>query len=123
VNDKRVLVVDDDDELSELVRDALEAGGFSVVTASNGAGALDHLRGPGLARGTESPAVMLVDLHLPDMTGWQLIDAVHELDGHSKRPIVVLTGQSRTPQGKASRVLVKPVDADELVAVLESYCA
>src|SRR5262245_44100530 len=65
-----VLVVDDDPDLLDVVRFALEGEGFGVETAENGEKALAHLR-TGLR-----PALVLLDLMMPVMNGWKFLDEV-----------------------------------------------
>jgi CheY-like chemotaxis protein len=106
-----VLIVDDDDDVREILRLVLETEGFEVVTASNGREALQVLERP------PRPSLMLLDLRMPDMDGWQTIAALRAKGTLGDVPIVLCTSApADAPEG--FRVLPKPVDLDELLAVV-----
>ena len=65
---KRVLVVDDDPQVSDLIGEILARGGYRADTASNGREALDHIY-------RNRPDALLIDLGLPGAQGWRLLDA------------------------------------------------
>src|ERR1700677_3596757 len=79
----RVLVVDDDPEQRELLRSVLKSWGHAVSSASNGVEALDLVH-------SDRPAVMLTDLHMPEMDGFELMEKLKS-DG-ALPPTIVLTG-------------------------------
>jgi two-component system response regulator AdeR len=104
----RVLIVEDDGDLREVVRQTLEDEGFQTIEASHGADALGYIR-------REAPDLVLTDLEMPIMDGWELLDEM-ERSG-STIPAVVMTARedpvvdrTRTP------VVSKPVDPAELLA-------
>jgi CheY-like chemotaxis protein len=106
---KVVLVVEDEPDLLEVTSFALECEGFGVQTARNGQEALALLRG-----GTR-PGVVLLDLMMPIMSGWQFLDELARLPALHAIPIVVLTagGEQRIPG--ATMVLRKPLDLGVLI--------
>ena len=79
----RILVVDDNSRVREMLADLLEMEGHTVFQADTGAGALQLLQG-GL-----QPKLIVCDLMMPDVDGWQVLDAVEQLD--ERPPVIVFT--------------------------------
>ena len=75
-----VLVVDDDFDIREALSDVLASEGYSVLTAADGGEALERLRGG------VRPAVMLLDLMMPRVSGVEVIDALRKDESLSKIP-------------------------------------
>jgi two-component system, chemotaxis family, chemotaxis protein CheY len=113
----RLLVVDDDPDGVEAMRFLLESSGFSVDTASNGREALQTMRrGP-------SPDVVILDLLMPVMNGWEFLDEVRHDDRLASIPVIVVTGSFHTkPSAFDGKVFVKPVDFDALVNHVQHLC-
>jgi two-component system alkaline phosphatase synthesis response regulator PhoP len=109
---KRVLVVDDEPKITQVVRDYLERGGFAVTTASDGTSAL------ALAR-TERPDLVILDLGLPDKDG---LDVTRALRRDSTIPLIVLTARAEESDRLvglelgADDYVTKPFSPKELVA-------
>ncbi|OLC57120.1 MAG: DNA-binding response regulator [Chloroflexi bacterium 13_1_40CM_4_68_4] len=109
---KRVLVVDDEPKITQLVRDYLERGGFAVTTASDGTSAL------ALAR-SERPDLVILDLGLPDKDG---LDVTRALRRDSTIPLIVLTARAEETDRLvglelgADDYVTKPFSPKELVA-------
>jgi CheY-like chemotaxis protein len=106
---KRVLVVDDDASIRELLATALAEDGYEVVPASNGQDALsvcEHWR----------PDVIVLDLMMPVMDGWTFAKRLHERD---EIPIVVLSAANDLERHAkavgATDVIGKPFDLDQLL--------
>ncbi len=115
-----VMVVDDDREVRQMLRLALEYVGYQVEAARNGAEALERLRG-GLR-----PALILLDLMMPDMSGWEFRDAqVHDSE-LPETPVVVLSGVERIDKESrrlgADEYIKKPVSIPHLLTVVKRYC-
>src|SRR5262249_11349487 len=88
---KRILVVDDDLEIRETIRDVLEEEGYRVVLAANGAEALAELR----ARiGEEQPSLVLLDLMMPEMNGWQFCEEQKRDARRAAIPVLVISAAS-----------------------------
>ncbi len=109
----RVLVVEDDPELRELLALSLRLESYHVFEARDGLDALDRLRCG--AR----PAVILLDLIMPRMDGRQFLTAMRREDEFAAIPVVLVTG---TPPpdlvGKVAEIMKKPVGIEELVACI-----
>ena len=114
-----ILVVDDDAKIVRLVRTYLERDGFSVVTASDGPGALDAIE-------THAPALVVLDLMLPELDGRAVIRAVRRDDAAGRTPILVLSARSSTIdriaglEDGADDYLPKPFSPAELVLRVKS---
>lgn len=108
----RALVVEDDPDIRALVRTLLEAEGFRVVLAANGARALVEAR-------SHQPDVVIVDLGLPDRDGQRVI---RDVRGFSSVPILVLSARSAEVEkiaaldGGADDYVTKPFSSGELLA-------
>ena len=114
-----ILVVDDDAKIVRLVRTYLERDGFNVVTASDGPGALDAIE-------THAPALVVLDLMLPELDGRAVIRAVRRDDEAGRTPILVLSARSSTIdriaglEDGADDYLPKPFSPAELVLRVKS---
>jgi len=113
---KRILLVDDEPRLVQLVRDYLEHGGFGVVTAGDGPTALR-------AASTQHPDLIVLDLGLPGLDG---LDVMRTLRKTSEVPIIVLTARGEESDKVAGLelgaddYLTKPFSPKELVARVRS---
>lgn len=119
LNDLTVLVVDDDPDLRTSLCDALEDAGYTTAQAHNGRDAIDWLGRHKL------PALILLDLNMPVMTGWEFLDHKQVDPAISQVPVVVITaiGNAKKAAVSASAVLHKPVTLDELLDVVGRYAA
>lgn len=114
-----ILVVDDDAKIVRLVRTYLERDGFTVVTAADGPAALDAIE-------TYQPALVVLDLMLPDLDGRAVIRAVRRDEEAARTPILVLSARSSTIdriaglEDGADDYLPKPFSPAELVLRVKS---
>ena len=105
----QILVVDDDWEICDAVKEALEDAGFDAVCAYNGASALEHLMK------SPTPAAILLDLFMPVMDGWTFADRMRGFPQLRNIPLVVMTASGPHWGYPAPRVLRKPVLVTDLV--------
>ena len=112
---KFVLVVDDDPDLLEVTSFVIETEGMAVETARNGEEALALLSAGRL------PALVLLDLMMPVMNGWEFLAAVANDPLIKGIPVVVLTAAEHTEVPGALEVLSKPMDLKELLRVVARY--
>jgi CheY-like chemotaxis protein len=122
VKDPEILLVDDDNELRESVAEGLEQAGFAVIRAADGNDALGHLRHGSL------PSVVLLDLLMPGMNGWQLCEVMHADPVLSNIPIVALTATaSMDPESlhlaDVADWIAKPFDLGEVLEVIRPFLA
>jgi CheY-like chemotaxis protein len=115
---RTILVVDDDADIRELLSELLAEAGYRVATATNGRDALDYLRGS-----SERPCVILLDLMMPELNGWQFRDA--QLQDRNLADIPVVAFMAAVEQGAAvsfNDFLRKPASLDQLLEILLKYC-
>jgi CheY-like chemotaxis protein len=113
-----ILIVEDDEDFRALVREALEFEGFSVREARDGREALGMLRAP------ESPrCLVLLDLLMPGMTGWEFVAAVRSDPRLRGNPIVLTTVIPEDAPFGIDGILQKPFDLQTLVDTVERYCS
>jgi CheY-like chemotaxis protein len=112
-----VLIVEDDGIVAEATSEAIEAAGYRTIRARDGWQALEALK-------HERPAVLLVDLSLPGMSGSEFLRFVRENQMWSRIPRVIMTGTNDPMIGvrEDAPVFYKPLDIDSLVAVVQRYC-
>ena len=110
-----VLIVDDDLDLLEVTSFVIENEGMAVETARNGEEAL------ALLRTGRRPRLVLVDLIMPVMNGWEFLDEVAKDPSLRQIPIVVLTATEHVQVTGAVEVLSKPIDLMALLQVVEHY--
>jgi DNA-binding response OmpR family regulator len=114
-----ILVVDDDAKIVRLVRTYLEREGYRVVTAADGPAALDAIE-------THEPALVVLDLMLPELDGRAVIRSVRRDDLAARTPILVLSARSSTIdriaglEDGADDYLPKPFSPAELVLRVKS---
>jgi len=113
------MIVEDDRDTREMLERFLELEGFRVSSAPNGEAALASLRANG------RPCVILLDLMMPVMNGWQFREAQRQDPELSTVPVVVVTAagpRAEIPAIHADGWLSKPVDFEQLLATIGSFC-
>src|SRR5450432_3462375 len=96
-----VLVVEDEHELREMMRDALELNGYAVVTAEDGQDALDKLAA------IEGLCLVILDLLMPVMNGWDFVERMRQRTELASIPIVVHSSAPGLPPAGVTRVIQK----------------
>src|SRR5438132_5183138 len=111
---RKVLVIDDDDELADILRQVLRDAGYSVATVRHGAAALEltkHI----------SPDLILLDLSMPIMDGWSFVSQYRRISRTGAR-IVLLTGNPSAADIadtlEADGYITKPFELNDLVAAV-----
>lgn len=113
---EKILVVDDDRNICDLLRMYLEKEGYTVVLANNGADAVKIF-------GTENPDLVLLDIMLPQLDGWQVC---REIRKASDKPIIMLTAKDETfdkvlgLEMGADDYVTKPFEAKEVIARIKA---
>ncbi len=118
---RHVLVIDDEPSIREMVTEILGDEGYQVATAANGLEAVEYL-----ADVPEPPCLILLDLMMPIMDGWEFSDRQHQDARLASIPVVVVSADANVEQ-KAGSVgaagfLRKPVQLAELLRLMEQYC-
>jgi two-component system chemotaxis response regulator CheY len=118
----KILIVDDDKLIVSALSIRLRAEGHEVVTAYDGASAVNEAKNQG-------PALIIMDINLPFSNGMRAARQIREATGMSKTPVIFLTA-SKVPALReqaqalgASGFLEKPYDANELVTLVRSALA
>lgn len=124
---KSVLIIDDDEDIRDTISQALELEGYTVHSAIHGQDGLKVLES--LAAAADYPGMIILDLMMPVMDGSQFLEFVHanKKDSFAKIPIILASAKGNHEdhqQAKlASEILKKPLDLDELYAVVKKYCS
>lgn len=111
---KLIMLVDDEPNLRDLLRQMLEMGGFAVVEAEDGLEALEKLE-------DNTPDVMILDVMMPNLDGVSLCKKLRAGTAFAKLPIIMLSGktQYRAVQeglaAGANQYLCKPITIEELL--------
>ena len=114
--DYKILIVDDDENICELLRLYLEKDGFTTVVASDGQMAVEYAA-------KYAPDLILLDIMLPKLDGWQVC---REIRKTSETPIIMLTAKSETfdkilgLELGADDYVAKPFDTKELIARIKA---
>ena len=115
-----VLVVEDDPDIRATLCEALEDNGYSPVGASNGAEALEYLRG-----GHERPCLILLDLMMPVMDGQTFREEQRADSTLASIPVVVVSAYrdlEKYARDLATECLPKPVRLDTLLQTARKHC-
>jgi len=116
MNERRVLVIDDEEDIRELVRTLLIRAGHEVSTAPDGRAGLRAFH-------AAPPDLVVLDVAMPDLDGWQTLERIRDL---SDVPVLMLTARSgelekvRGLRGGADDYVTKPFGRQELVARVEA---
>ena len=113
----RVLVVEDDEVIRELIRLNLEMEGFEVFTATDGQDCLDQVGGV-------RPDVITMDVMMPRLDGWSAVERLRA-DGYDRNIVMVTARAQADDRRRGERIgvdeyLTKPFDPDELVDVIRA---
>lgn len=111
----RVLVIDDDDAVCEVLREALTEDGYAVATVPHGAAALELIR-------HHRPSVILLDLRMPIMDGWSFAEQ-YKRTAKPPASLIVLTalkdGEESAKRIGAVGLIRKPFELDEVTAAID----
>ena len=106
----KALIIEDEADLAEIYTKALQREGFETETINSGKKAMERLA-------TVSPHVILLDLHLPQIGGAAILQAIRSDERLKKTPVIVTTADERQAEEmehKADLVLLKPVSLNQL---------
>ena len=109
-----MLVVDDERDIREVVVEALEAEGYQVIDARDGVEGLRQLR-------AHHPDVVLLDLMMPGMNGWEFCAARTREPDLCAIPVIVISAMERVNGLDAQAFLQKPFALDALVSAVRRY--
>jgi CheY-like chemotaxis protein len=118
---RTVLLVDDDSRNIFALSSVLERRGMNVLTATTGREAID------LVENTDDLAIVLMDIMMPEMDGYQTIEKIRESQAYRRLPIVALTAKAmkgdreKCLEAGASDYLAKPVNTEQLLSALRMW--
>ena len=114
-----VLIVEDTYPLRATLAAVLEEEGYPVVTASNGATVIQ------LLHGTTQPALIILDLMMPIMSGWDVLRYLQRDPRLADIPVLVLSAiaddPSRQPNAFVAAIVPKPIDLDTLLRLVDQF--
>ena len=115
---KTLLLVEDEEDIRESLRALLRDEGYDVQTAANGKEAIDALRAA-----VNPPALILLDLMMPVMSGNEFLERLHHEPNRASVPGVILTAAKNLPASRptAGR-LDKPLDIETLLECVKQHC-
>ncbi|MGZ3710740.1 MAG: response regulator [Bdellovibrionota bacterium] len=115
---KKIIIVEDDEDISAMLKSFLEGEGYEAETAENGQKALELIGKRGL------PHLILLDMKMPIMNGWQFADKFRVQHDHLT-PIVVMTAagdaEQRARDIDASGWIGKPFGLEDLLSTIRKY--
>lgn len=113
-----VLIVEDDRDIREALKDVIELEGYHVYTAQDGRQGLDILR-----HVISSPCLVLLDLMMPVMNGWEFLEECKQDITLATIPVVVVTAAGdAAKKAQASGYIKKPVDIEMLLRTVRRFC-
>jgi CheY-like chemotaxis protein len=116
-----IVIIEDDADLRETMKELLEMEGFSVITAENGQAGMELIERNG------KPCLILLDMMMPVMNGWEFLDAMqrepHALLTENRVAVVsAAADMAEVKQRYGCSVLRKPVNVDQLFALAHAAC-
>lgn len=117
-NRHRVLLIEDEWDARRSLQSLLQARGYLVDTAENGLQAL------GILQEHRKPDIVLLDLEMPIMTGWEFCAELRKHERLADLPIVILSGRVGIQDDIPSTIaqMSKPVDLHVLCRIIEKHC-
>ena len=115
---KKILVVDDNPNITELLEEMLKSKGYDVMTTSSGKSCIEQAR-------CYKPDLIILDLKLPDLPGEEVCREIRRDELMSKTPIIMFTGKDSEADrviGRvigANRYITKPCDLHEILTAIE----
>jgi CheY-like chemotaxis protein len=112
----QVLVVDDDHALREAITEALREAGYHALPIAEGKAALDAIR-------AHRPKLVLLDLMMPTMSGWEVSNAIRSDPDIAGTPVCVLSAVADRAPPESTCSLRKPIALGTLLAVVATFCS
>ncbi len=113
---KKILVVDDEEQLALAVKIRLQSRGFQVVTCGDGKQALELIK-------TEHPDLVILDVLMPIMDGYSCLRQINSKFGRNKLAIIILTARDRMKDlfdlEGIEDYIIKPFDHEDLITRIE----
>lgn len=117
---KKILIVEDDRDVREALSIILQLEGYEIALATNGKEALE------LLQDGSRPALVLTDIMMPVLTGWEFIEAMAADPKIAATPVIILSAAEKRPipkNGKVVAFLPKPADIGVLIDLIKKHAA
>ncbi|MFH1540419.1 MAG: response regulator [Elusimicrobiota bacterium] len=112
-----VLIVEDDIDISELIKERLESKGYKTVVAYTGSEGIKSVN-------TENPSIITLDIHLPDMSGIEVLKLLKANKDKSSIPVIIVTSddtvENECKECRADGFVAKPIDFKKLDEIIKS---
>ena len=113
---KTILIVEDDLSIQDTLQMILEWEGYRVVTAENGQEALEVLK-------SELPCLILLDLSMPIMNGFEFLEAQRSEDRIAAIPVLITSAEAELAKfEKVAGILNKPIHIEDLLTFVKLHC-
>lgn len=117
MSNKTLLLVEDDPDIRTTLKEVLELEGYSVLSAANGKEAYD------LLKTSPKPCLILLDLMMPVMNGWEFLEAQQSHAKIANVPVIVVSAAGdKAKSAKAHGFIKKPIEVDGLLEMIERFC-
>lgn len=118
MHSKRVLLIEDEKSIQQMMRDVLEINGYEVHSAGNGREGIDML-----TQLEPLPSVILLDLMMPGMNGWQFLDHQRNDPRLKHIPVVVCSAYKESAKSiRPAAIVDKPVQLKCLLGAVQAFC-
>ena len=114
---KKILIVDDEPDILDMIESLLDSEGYEVLKAGGGAAALEKL--------AEKPDLVLLDIMMPDMDGHSVLAAIRQRDGAADLPVIMVTARNDVVDiggaldQNVNGFVVKPFDVEHLLRIIK----
>lgn len=116
---KKILLIEDEKAIQQMMQDVLELNGYEVHTATNGEEGIHRLRSL-----DPLPCLILLDLMMPGMNGWQFLDFQRTDPRLQNIPVVVCSAYKESARSiRPSAIVDKPVQLKSLLGAVEAFCS
>jgi CheY-like chemotaxis protein len=117
MNNKHILVVEDDKDIRDTFSEILKSEGFTVTVAENGQVALDFL-----LKGNATPDLIFLDIMMPVMNGQVFYEKMCAIPDLSGIPVVVISAGTEKIEMAATAFMKKPLDLDDVITTALKLC-
>lgn len=115
MENKRILVIEDDANIRDVLKLSLEFEGYKVVCAKNGKEGVELLA-------STDPGLILLDLMMPVMNGWEFVDYLKEKNLFSKYPVIVVSAYSERAKAiDCKDFVLKPLELEDLLLSVKKH--